>query len=167
MRARGAIPGENPKAAEGGGAAHLARMLRRDFGKQVRERLPFLEYATLLFTSATEGEGIADILPLCSTVADNFSRRIATGTLNRALMKAMVKHAPPSRKGRRLKIYYCTQVAASPPAIACFVNDTTLMHWSYRRYLVNFFREEFGFQGTPIRVYVRPSHDRDRETEIE
>ncbi len=165
VRARGAIPGENPKSEATRRTQRFERILRKDFEKHVRERLPFLDYASLLFTSATEGEGIAEILPLCTTIAENFSRRIATGTLNRALMQAMVKHAPPTRKGRRLKIYYAAQVSVQPPAIACFVNDPQLMHWSYRRYLINFFRQEFGFAGTPIRVYVRPSHDRDREEE--
>jgi len=165
VRVRGAIPGANPKAESARQSQRFDRLLRKDFEKHVRERLPFLDYASLLFTSATEGEGIGEILPLCTTIADNFSRRIATGTLNRALMKATVKHAPPSRKGRRLKIYYAAQVAVQPPTIACFVNDPELMHWSYRRYLVNFFREEFGFDGTPIRVYVRPSHERDGERE--
>ena len=160
--ARGAIPGANPASESSRESTRFERRLRKDFEQQVRERLPFLEYATLFFTSATEREGIGDILPLCSRIAENFSRRISTGTLNRALNKAIVKHAPPSRKGRRLKIYYATQVAAEPPAIACFVNDTQLMHWSYRRYLVNFFRKEFGFDGTPIRIYARASHDPDR-----
>ena len=74
----------------------------------------------------------------------------------------MLRHAPPTRKGRRLKIYYATQVAAEPPTIVCFVNDPKLMHWSYQRYLINFFRREFGFEGTPVRLYARPSHDDER-----
>jgi GTPase len=166
VQARGAVPGANPVPETERQTKRFDRLLRKDFEKHVRERLAFLDYATLLFTSATDGQGLADILPLCTTIAESFSRRISTGALNRALVKATAKHAPPSRKGRRLKVYYITQVAAEPPAMACFVNDPALMHWSYQRYLVNFLRQEFGFQGTPIRLFVRASHERGREAQL-
>jgi GTP-binding protein len=162
VRGRGAIAGANPAPDAERRSGRFERVLRKDFEREVRERLPFFDYARVLFTSATSGEGIQDILPLASQVAENFSRRISTGTLNRALMQAMLRHSPPTRKGRRLKVYYATQVAAEPPTIVCFVNDTKLMHWSYQRYLINYFRREFGFEGTPVRLYARPSHGEER-----
>lgn len=152
---RGAVPDANPVAEEELGNAGVQRMLRRDFAKDIRRRLPFLDYAEVIYTSATEGIGLDGILPLAARVAGNYSRRVSTGALNRALAKAMEKHSPPTKKGRRLKIYYATQVASSPPTIVCFVNDPKLMHWSYERYLINTFREEFGFDGTPLRVHAR------------
>ena len=162
VRARGGLSGENPAPEARRRQAGFERTLRKDFEREVRERLPFFDFARVLFTSAITGQGIDEILPLASQIADNFSRRIATGPLNRALTQAMLRHAPPTRKGRRLKIYYATQVAAEPPTIVCFVNDPKLMHWSYQRYLINFFRREFGFEGTPVRLYARPSHDDER-----
>lgn len=164
VRSRGAIAGANPAPESERQLSRFERVLRKDFEREVRERLPFFDFARVLFTSATTGEGIGEILPLASQIADNFSRRISTGTLNRALMQAMLRHSPPTRKGRRLKIYYATQVAAEPPTIVCFVNDTKLMHWSYQRYLINYFRREFGFEGTPIRLYARPSHGEEGES---
>jgi GTP-binding protein len=161
VRGRGAIPGENPRPREERETARFERALRKDFEQEVRRRLPFLEYAEVLFTSATKGEGIGGILPLASRIAENFSRRIATGVLNRAINDAVLKHSPPSRKGRRLRIYYATQVAVEPPTVVCFVNDPKLMHWSYQRYLINFLRREFGFEGTPIRLHARPRRPED------
>ena len=152
---RGAVPDANPVPEEELGDRGVQRMLRRDFAKDIRRRLPFLDYAEVIYTSATEGLGLDGILPLAARVAGNYSRRVSTGALNRALAKAMEKHSPPTKKGRRLKIYYATQVASSPPTIVCFVNDPKLMHWSYERYLINTFREEFGFDGTPLRVHAR------------
>ncbi len=158
---RGAVAGENPRPASERGSKALEKNLRLDFERDARRRLPFLEYAQILYTSATTGAGLGDILPLASRIANDFSRRIATGVLNRALNDAILKHSPPSRKGRRLRIYYATQVAVEPPTIVCFVNDPKLMHWSYQRYLINFLRREFGFEGTPIRLHARPRRPED------
>jgi GTP-binding protein len=154
--ARGAIAGENPVAEERRSGARFDRTLRKDFEREVRRRLPFLDHAEVLFTSAAKGEGVGEVLPLASRVADVFFRRIPTGVLNRALTQALLKHSPPSRKGRQLRVYYITQVAVGPPTFACFVNDPDLMHWSFQRYLINFLRREFGLYGTPIRLYARP-----------
>jgi GTP-binding protein len=161
VRAQGAVPGENPRPVEEIGSKSLERSLRNDFERDVRRRLPFLDYAEVLFVSAAKGEGIDAILPLASRIAGDFSRRIATGVLNRAINDAVLKHSPPSRKGRRLRIYYATQVSVEPPMVVCFVNDPKLMHWSYQRYLINFLRREFGFQGTPIRLHARPRRAED------
>lgn len=153
---RGAIPGENPRPG-GDRAPELSdKLLRRDFEREVRRRLPFLDHAEVVFISATRGEGTDGLLPLAFRLAQDFSRRIATSVLNRAINEAVLKHSPPTRKGRRLRIYYATQVAVEPPTIVCFVNDPELMHWSYKRYLVNFLRREFDLKGVPIRLEARP-----------
>ena len=158
---RGAVAGENPRPAEEWGSKALEKNLRLDFERDARRRLPFLEYARILYASANTGEGVGAILPLAARIADDFSRRIATGVLNRAINDAVLKHSPPSRKGRRLRIYYATQVTVGPPTIVCFVNDPKLMHWSYQRYLINFLRREFEFEGTPIRLHARPRRPED------
>ena len=155
-------------AEEGGEAPELTprqkRVLRKDFERVVRWRLSFMNYASLAFCSATEGWGVAELLPEAEAVASEFTRRIATGELNRALMAAMDQHHPPSHKGRQLKIYYATQVSVRPPTIVLFVNNPGLMHWSYERYLVRQFRERFGFRGTPMRLFVRARpRDPDRQ----
>jgi GTP-binding protein len=160
---QGAIAGENPVPEAEREGRRFQRMLRKDFERDVRRRLPFLDYAEVLYTSATARTGLDDILPLAARLAESFSRRIPTGALNRALATAMEKHSPPSRKGRRLKIYYVTQVASSPPVIVCFVNDPKLMHWSYQRYLINTFRRELGFEGTPIRLSARHHRGEDAD----
>ncbi len=163
VRAVGAIPEENPVPEAERSGPKFEKMLRRDFDHDIRRRLPFLDYAEIIYTSAETGQGIGDVLPLAKTVSENYSRRVSTGALNRALAKAVEKHAPPSRKGRRLRVYYATQVSSEPPAIACFVNDPKLMHWSFERYLMNTFRKDFGFDGTPIRIFTRARKKEDRE----
>ncbi|MEN6304767.1 MAG: ribosome-associated GTPase EngA, partial [Armatimonadia bacterium] len=109
----------------------------------------------IMFTSAESGEGIPELLGMVRTVADNFHRRIETGKLNRTIRDAMARHAPPTRKGKQLKILYCTQVRTGPPTFALFVNNPQLMHLSYERYLVNVLRSEYDFTGTPIKLLVR------------
>jgi GTP-binding protein len=161
--ARGAVAGENPREIEGTVPKKLERNLRLDFARDARRRLPFLDYAQLLYVSASTGQGLEGLLPLAARIAGDYSRRIATGVLNRAVNDAVLKHSPPSRKGRRLRIYYTTQVAVEPPTIVCFVNDPKLMHWSYQRYLINFLRREFQFEGTPIRLHARPRRPEDAD----
>lgn len=129
--------------------------LRGDFERMVRSRMRFASYAYLLFTSAVTGEGLMDLLPTAKQVAEQFHRRIQTGPLNRAIQVAVTAHQPPARGGRPLKIYYGTQVTSGPPTFVVFVNAPELMHFSYRRYLVNQLRNEFGFEGTPIQLIVR------------
>ncbi|NPV45374.1 MAG: ribosome biogenesis GTPase Der [Armatimonadetes bacterium] len=131
------------------------KMLKSDLERLLRDEMPFASYAPLVFTSAQTGEGIEELLAVTRRVADNFQRRIETGPLNRLLRQAVTRHAPPTRKGRQLKVLYGTQVRTGPPTFALFVNDPTLMHLTYERYLVNCLRREYDFEGTPLRLLVR------------
>ena len=131
------------------------KALRGDFEREVRRVLSFMDYADIVYTSATEGEGVGELLSKVVAVNDAHGRRIGTGPLNRAVLRAVERHQPPSPKGRPLRIYYATQAAARPPTIVLFVNDPRLMHFSYERYLVNALRKAFGFHGTPVRLRVR------------
>jgi GTPase len=133
----------------------VAQQLRDDFKTLLEREMPFASYAPLVFTSAQESEGLGELLLTVRAVADNFHRRIETGLLNRTLRQAMMRHAPPTRKGRQLKILYATQVRSAPPTFAMFVNDPELMHFSYERYLMNSLREAFDFEGVPLRLLVR------------
>jgi GTP-binding protein len=131
------------------------RVLEGDFERVARGRLSFLDYAELVLCSATEGWGVDRLLDTAARAAQEYEKRIGTGELNRALLAAVDRRPPPSRKGRQLRIFYATQAAVRPPTVVLFVNDPELMHWSYQRYLVNQLRQMFGFQGTPLRVFVR------------
>jgi len=133
------------------------RTLQRDFEQQVRRRMPFLDYAPLLYTVAITGEGVEQVLPLSAAMAEEYHRRVPTAEVNRALLQATERHSPPSHKGQRLKVYYATQAGVAPPTFVCFVNDKRRMHWSYERYLLNHFRQAFGFERTPLRLVVRSS----------
>jgi len=148
-------PEVDPKKAEKG--------LKSDLQRLVAQEMPFASYAPLVFTSAVTGEGIPDMLAAIRRVADNFRRRIETGKLNRTIRDAMARHAPPTRKGRQLRIYYCTQVRAEPPTFAIFVNDPQLVHVSYERFIVNVLRDEYDFSGTPIRIFWRARKREDDE----
>ncbi len=136
-------------------AARMERMLRADFERMLRSRLRFADYVQVLFTSAVTGEGLEELLPVARRVAHEYHRRVATGPLNRVVQEAVAAHQPPGRGGRPLKIYYATQVKSGPPTFVIFVNDPKLMHFSYRRYLLNRLRAAFGFEGTPVRLLVR------------
>jgi GTP-binding protein len=131
------------------------KLLRSDFKRLVETEMPFASYAPLVFTSAVEGLGTGDLLAAVRRIAGNFHRRIETGPLNRVVRQATLRHAPPSRKGRQLKILYATQVRTGPPTFALFVNDPELMHFSYERYLANILRDTFDFEGTPLRLLIR------------
>jgi len=148
-------PELDPKKAE--------KALKGDLKRLVGEEMPFASYAPLVFASALSGENVLGVLQTVHTVADNFRRRIETGKLNRTIRNALAHHAPPTRKGKQLKIYYCTQVRAEPPRFALFVNDPQLVHVSYERYLVNVLREEYDFTGTPIRIFWRARRREDEE----
>ncbi|MCL6592828.1 MAG: ribosome biogenesis GTPase Der [Alicyclobacillus sp.] len=125
------------------------------FETQIREAFPFMRWAPVLFVSAKTKQRIHRILPMVQEVAEQHALRIPTSTLNTVIRDAVATVAPPSDKGRRLKLLYATQVAVKPPAIALFVNDPTLMHFSYERYIENQLRQAFGFMGTPLRLWVR------------
>lgn len=139
-------------------ARHL-KTIWKDFERLARHELPFIPYAPLVKTCALTGEGVEDLLPLCVKVFEQFDRRIETGPLNRCIRRAVARHNPPGKAGRPLKILYATQVRARPPTIVLFVNDPSIMHFTYERYLLNALREEFGFEGTPIRLLIRGRRD--------
>ena len=114
-----------------------------------------MPYAQLLFISAKTGQRTQKLFEVIDAVLENHSMRVATGVLNEIVSEAVAMQQPPSDKGRRLKIYYATQVAVKPPTFVVFVNDKKLMHFSYIRYLENRIRDAFGFQGTSLKFIIR------------
>ncbi len=129
--------------------------------RQIREQLKFMDYARILFISAKTGQRTDRIMPMVREVYAQASRRITTGVLNDVLADAQTALPPPTMSGRRLRIYYGTQQSVCPPTFVFFVNDKTLMHYSYERYLMNQFRKAFGFDGTPIRFVLREKQKED------
>lgn len=121
----------------------------------IQTTLSYMTYAPIVFISALTGQRINKLFETLDMVIQNHSLRVATGVLNDILYDAMAMNQPPSDKGKRLKIYYITQVSVKPPTFVLFVNDKQLMHFSYLRYIENQIREAFGFKGTPLRLLVR------------
>ncbi|MCD8045644.1 MAG: ribosome biogenesis GTPase Der [Clostridiales bacterium] len=122
---------------------------------RIREVLSFMSYAEILFISAETGQRLSKIYEMIDMVIANNSMRIATGVLNEIIAEAVAMHEPPSDKGKRLRIYYATQASVKPPTFVLFVNDKSLMHFSYTRYLENQIRETFGFRGTALKFIIR------------
>lgn len=127
----------------------------KEYTSRVREILSFVPYAEIVFISALTGQRTNRLFELIETVIQFHSLRIQTGVLNEILMEAVAMQQPPSDKGKRLKIFYMTQVSAKPPTFVLFVNSKELMHFSYQRYIENRIRDTFGFTGTPIRMFIR------------
>lgn len=127
----------------------------RVFEQKIREHFLFLDYAPIVFLSALEKKRIHTLIPMIDMASDNHSRRVETSVLNDIIMDAVAMNPTPSDKGRRLRIYYATQVAVKPPTFVVFVNDPELMHFSYLRFLENRIRDAFGFEGTPIKIFAR------------
>jgi GTPase len=125
------------------------------YRKEVVEALKFMDYAPILFLSALTGQRVHTVLECVDKVWAQCSKRVPTGVLNDVLTDAQISLQPPASSGRRLKIYYATQQAVCPPTFILFVNDETLMHFAYQRYLENQFRKTFGFEGTPLRFILR------------
>lgn len=125
------------------------------FTEKIRAELSFLEYAPVLFISAKTGQRVNKVLPEVFNVANEFTKRVPTRALNALLREALLRHQPPSHKGKQLKVYYATQVKVKPPTIQLWVNDPALMHFSFRRFLENQIRANFGFTGSPIHFLVR------------
>ena len=125
------------------------------YKKQVYDKLAYLSYAPIIFVSATTGQRIDKIFSMINEVDKQNSQRISTGLLNDVLADAVTITQPPSDKGRRLKVYYMTQVSIRPPTFVIFVNSKELMHFSYVRYIENHLRKQFGFKGTPIHMIIR------------
>ena len=127
----------------------------KSFRMKVEETFGFMSYAKIVFISAKTGQRIDRMLEDIKEIYAQTSRRISTGMLNDVLNEATAKQQPPSDKGKRLKIYYMTQVSANPPTFVMFVNNSELMHFSYQRYIENQLRTAFGFEGTPLRFITR------------
>ncbi|MBR4169562.1 MAG: ribosome biogenesis GTPase Der [Lachnospiraceae bacterium] len=125
------------------------------YEKQIRNTLSFMPYAELIFISALSGQRVNKLYEMIDAVIENHALRIQTGVLNEIMAEAVSMQQPPSDKGKRLKLFYITQVAVKPPTFVIFVNDKELMHFSYTRYIENQIREAFGFRGTPLRFIIR------------
>ena len=123
--------------------------------EKIRQILSFMPYAEILFISAKSGQRLNKIFEMIDVVIENNSMRVATGVLNEIVTEAVAMQQPPTDKGKRLKIYYVTQVAVKPPTFVVFVNDKNLMHFSYTRYLENRIRDTFGFRGTALKFITR------------
>ncbi|MBI2461587.1 MAG: ribosome biogenesis GTPase Der [Candidatus Rokubacteria bacterium] len=123
--------------------------------RELRERLPFLAHAPVVFTSAKTGEGLPRLFEAVERVAAEFAKEIPTSELNQALRKALEARPPAGVRGRTLKVYYATQVGTRPPTFLLFVNDPAALHASYERFLVHRLREAFGFAGSPVRLRLR------------
>lgn len=127
----------------------------KKFTEKIRLILSFLPYAEIMFVSAVSGQRLIKLFDMVDTVIENQNLRIATGVLNEILTEAVALQQPPTDRGRRLKIFYMTQVAVKPPTFVLFVNDKELMHYSYTRYIENRIRDAFGFSGTSLKFIVR------------
>lgn len=127
----------------------------KEFEQKIREHFLFLDYAPIVFLSAKTKKRIHTLIPMINTASENHSLRIETSVLNDVIMDAVAMNPTPTDKGRRLRIYYTTQVAVKPPTFVVFVNEPELMHFSYERFLENRIRDAFGFEGTPIKIYAR------------
>ena len=132
-----------------------APTFRKQFERVVRHRMRFASWAPLCFISAKEGMGIDGLLAEALKVDEERRKRVSTGELNAVVQRVVGERGPPSVGGRKLKVLYCTQVQAAPPTFVFFVNDASLLHFSYRRYIENRLRRVFGFAGTPLRLVFK------------
>ena len=123
--------------------------------EKIKQTLAYMPYAEFVFISAKTGQRLDKLFELIDMIIENQSMRIATGVLNEILAEAVAMQQPPSDKGRRLKVFYMTQISVKPPTFVVFVNDKKLMHYSYTRYIENQIRNAFGFRGTPLRFIIR------------
>ncbi|MBD5544269.1 MAG: ribosome biogenesis GTPase Der [Lachnospiraceae bacterium] len=130
------------------------------FTEKVRNVLSYMPYAELIFISAKTGQRLPKLYDLIDTVIENHALRVGTGVLNEILTEAVALQQPPSDKGKRLRLYYITQVAVKPPTFVIFVNDKELMHFSYTRYIENRIRDAFGFRGTPLKFIIRERREK-------
>lgn len=131
----------------------------QQFTNKIRDHFLFMSYAPVIFVSAKTKQRLHKLYPVVNKVAENHSMRVVTHVLNDVISDAVALTAPPSDKGRRLKLNYATQVTVKPPSFVLFVNDPELMHFSYERYLENKIRDAFDFEGTPLRLFTRRKSD--------
>ena len=129
------------------------------FTEKVRQTLSFMPYAEILFISAKTGQRLGKLYETIDAVIENTTLRVSTGVLNEIMSEAVAMQQPPSDKGKRLRLYYITQVSVKPPTFVIFVNDKELMHFSYIRYIENQIRNAFGFKGTPLKFIIRERNE--------
>lgn len=127
----------------------------KEYTTKVRNILSYMPYAEITFISALTGQRLSKLYDLIDMASENHAMRVATGVLNEIMSEAVALQQPPTDKGKRLKLFYITQVAVKPPTFVIFVNDKELMHFSYTRYIENKIRESFGFRGTPLKFIIR------------
>ncbi|MCD7736712.1 MAG: ribosome biogenesis GTPase Der, partial [Lachnospiraceae bacterium] len=132
-----------------------------EYTARIRQVLSFMPYAEIIFISAETGQRLPKLFETIDMVLQNQSMRVKTGVLNEIMAEAVALQQPPSDKGKRLKLFYITQVKVKPPTFVIFVNDKDLMHFSYTRYLENRIRDAFGFRGTSIKFIIRERKDRE------
>lgn len=130
---------------------------------RIKDILSFMPYAEMLFVSASTGQRLNKLFDMIDMVIENQTLRIQTGVLNEILAEAVAMQQPPSDKGKRLKIYYMTQVSVKPPTFVIFVNNKELMHFSYTRYLENKIRDTFGFRGTALKFIIRERSEKEQK----
>ena len=134
----------------------------REYEGKIRQVLSYMPYAEIMYVSAMTGQRLNKLYEMIDMVIENQTLRVATGVLNEIMTEAVAMQQPPSDKGKRLKLYYITQVAVKPPSFVIFVNDKQLMHFSYTRYLENKIREAFGFRGTSLKFFIRERKEKDQ-----
>ena len=134
----------------------------KEYEGKIRQVLSYMPYAEIMYVSALTGQRLPKLYDMIDMVIENQTLRIATGVLNEIMTEAVAMQQPPSDKGKRLKLYYITQVAVKPPTFVIFVNDKELMHFSYTRYLENKIREAFGFRGTSLKFFIRERKEKDQ-----
>ena len=132
------------------------------YTNEVRNTLSYMPYAEIMFVSALTGQRLVKLFDMVDTIIENQTMRVQTGVLNEIMTEAVAMQQPPSDKGKRLRLYYITQVAVKPPTFVIFVNDKELMHFSYTRYLENKIREAFGFRGTPLKFIIRERGEKEK-----
>ncbi len=133
-----------------------------EFEKDIRNTLAYMPYAEIMYVSAATGQRLPKLYEMIDVVMENQTLRVATGVLNEIMAEAVALQQPPSDKGKRLKLYYITQVSVKPPTFVIFVNDKELMHFSYTRYLENKIREAFGFRGTSLKFFIRERKEKEQ-----
>jgi len=133
------------------------------YKKEIYNKLSYLSYAPIIFISAKTGQRVDKLFDMINDVAEQNAKRISTSVLNQVINEAIAIVQPPTDKGKRLKIFYGTQVATKPPTFVIFVNKKDLFHFSYERYLVNQIRKEFGLVGTPVRIIAREKLEKDAD----
>ena len=131
------------------------------YKKEVYEKLSYLSYAPVIFISAKTGQRVEKLFEIINNVAEQNSLRVSTSVLNQVINEAIAIVQPPTDKGKRLRIFYGTQVSTKPPTFVVFVNNIELFHFSYQRYLVNQLRKEFGLEGTPVRLIPREKNEKE------